>query len=72
MNPEIVWLVELDDNVNVLVPVLNVGAEGTVGSGKNRDQRRTPALSVISLILDTVAIAPLDCPTNFIPVVMYP
>ena len=36
MNPEIVSLVELDDNVNVLVPVLNVGAEGTVGSGKNR------------------------------------
>ena len=36
MNPEIVSLVELDDNVNVLVPVLNVGAEGTVGSGKVR------------------------------------
>ena len=72
VNPEIVWLVELDDNVNVLVPVLNVGAEGTVGSGKNREPIRTPALSVISLILDTVAIAPLDWPINFIPVVMYP
>ena len=35
VNPEMVELVELVDNVNVLVPVLNVGAEGTVGSGKN-------------------------------------
>ena len=60
MNPEIVELVELVDNVNVLVPVLNVGAEGTVGSGKNNDPISVPHFSVISLIAVTIAIAPLD------------
>ena len=60
MNPEIVALVELDDNVNVLVPVLNVGADGTVGSGKNSDPMSVPDLSVINQIAVTVAIAPLD------------
>ena len=72
VNPEIVEFIELVDSVNVLVPVLNVGAEGTVGSGKNNDQSNDPALSVINLIADTVAIAPLDCPINFIQVVIYP
>tara|TARA_A100001388_G_scaffold147967_1_gene109845 strand:+ start:3243 stop:3452 length:210 start_codon:yes stop_codon:yes gene_type:complete len=60
VNPEIVELVGLEDNVNVFVPVLNVGAEGIVGSGKNRDPINDPALSVINLIAVTVAIAPLD------------
>ena len=61
-----------DDRVNVLVPVLNEGADGIVGSGKNRDPINDPALSVINLIALTLAIAPLDCPTNFILVVIYP
>ena len=61
-----------DDRVNVLVPVLNEGADGIVGSGKNRDPINDPALSVINLIAVTLAIAPLDCPINFIPLVIYP
>ena len=32
-----------DDRVNVLVPVLNEGADGIVGSGKNRDPINDPA-----------------------------
>ena len=70
VNPEIVELAALLVNVNVLVPVLNDGAEGTVGSGKYNDPIKDPALSVTNLISLTVAIAPLDCPISFIPVVM--
>ena len=42
VNPEIVEFAELPVKVNVLLPVLNVGAEGTVGSGINRDLMRDP------------------------------
>ena len=48
VNPEIVEFTGDDDRVNVFVPVLNDGADGIVGSGKNSDPSNDPALSAVS------------------------
>ena len=66
--------VELDVNLNVLVPFLNLnGGSGTArGSLKKKDPIVSPKVSLISLILDTVAIAPLVWPSNVIPFSILP
>ena len=70
--PETVEFVELVVNVRVFVPVVNTGADGEVGSGIKNDPINVPELSLINLKLITFAIAPLDCPINFIPTTMHP
>ena len=65
---------ELDDNLNVLVPVgiLTVGVGTTFGSLKKKLPIKSQKLSEINLRFDTDDTAPLVCPTNCIPVSKYP
>ena len=67
-------LVELDVNLNVFVPFwnLNCGTGEPKGLRKKNDPLKSPTESDINLILETVAVALLVDPTNFIPVSMYP
>ena len=64
----------LDVNLNVFVPFwnLNCGTGVPKGSLKKNDPFRSPTLSDINLILETVAVAPLVLPTNLRPVSIYP
>ena len=66
---------ELDVNLNVLSPVLNLKGGGGVvnGSLKKNDPWRSPKVSAIYLTFDTVACAPLLWPNKVTPLVgIYP
>ena len=60
--------------MNVFVPFwnLNCGTGVPNGSRKKNDPLKSPTPSEINLIADTVAVAPLVEPTNFVPTVIYP
>ena len=66
--------VALEVNLNVFVPFVNLNCGTGVASGslKKNDPFKSPNVSDINLIFDTVAVAPLVEPTNFIPVSIYP
>ena len=59
----------LEVNLNVFSPFLHLTAGTGVDNGflKKNDPCKLPTLSEINLIFDTVAVAPLVLPTNFIP-----
>ena len=61
--------VSLDDNLNVLVPVVNLrGGKGLLnGSLKKNDPDKSPKVSGINLTLATVAWDPLVSPSRTIP-----
>ena len=62
----------LDVNLNVFSPFVNLNAGAGVVSGSliKNAPFKSPTLSEINLIFETVAVAPLVLPTNFIPFVI--
>ena len=63
---------ELLDNLNVLDPVLNSGADVSVGSGINNDPIAAPFSSATNLTSTTFAIALLVLPVSIIFLAIYP
>ena len=59
-------------NLNVLVPVVNSGADVWLGLGINNDPIKAPLSSVINLLSVTVASAPLVRPKSFISLEILP
>ena len=70
--PPILEFSSLSVSLNVLVPVSNFGFFATDESGIKKQPRIDPFSSVTKRRFDTVASAPLVCPTNFIPIPTHP